>query len=85
MRSEESLKKPLPEFLPPSRGGGEFGGIILNLDLDFFEPNLDYIDYDLKKKFILEVADKADLITVATSPFFINQELALKVFKDIFS
>jgi hypothetical protein len=57
----------------------------LNLDLDFFEPNLDYIDYDLKKKFILEVAEKADVITIATSPFFINQELALKIFRDIFS
>lgn len=59
--------------------------IILNLDLDFFEPNLDYIDYDLKKKVILDIAKKAKVITIATSPFFIDQELALKVFKDIFS
>ncbi len=59
--------------------------IILNLDLDFFEPNLDYINYELKKKVILDIAKKAKVITVATSPFFIEQELALKVFKDIFS
>lgn len=58
--------------------------IILNLDLDFFEPELDYIDYELKKKVILDIAKKAKVITVATSPFFINQELALKVFKDLF-
>lgn len=58
--------------------------IILNLDLDFFEPNLDYINYELKKKVILEIAEKVKIITVATSPFFIEQELALKVFKDIF-
>lgn len=58
--------------------------IILNLDLDFFEPNLDYIDYDLKKKVILDIAKKAQVITVATSPFFIDQELAIKVFKDLF-
>lgn len=58
--------------------------IILNLDLDFFEPNLDYIDYNLKKKVILDIAKKAKVITVATSPFFIEQELALKVFRDIF-
>ncbi len=58
--------------------------IILNLDLDFFEPELDYIDYELKKKVILDIASKAKVITVATSPFFINQELALKVFRDLF-
>jgi len=59
--------------------------IILNLDLDFFRPELDYIDYNLKKKVVLEVAKKAKIITVATSPFFIEQNLAIKVFKDIFS
>lgn len=58
--------------------------IILNFDLDFFEPNLDYIDYELKKKVILEIASKAKIITVATSPFFIDQKLALKVFRDLF-
>lgn len=58
--------------------------IILNLDLDFFEPNLHYIDYELKKKVILEIAKKAKIITVATSPFFIDQKLALKFFRDLF-
>lgn len=58
--------------------------IILNLDLDFFEPELDYIDYELKKQVILDIAKKADLITVCTSPYFINQERALEVFRDIF-
>ncbi|MGB2110819.1 MAG: hypothetical protein ACPHY8_02690 [Patescibacteria group bacterium] len=58
--------------------------IILNLDLDFFQPDLDFIDYDLKKKVVLDAAKKAKVITVATSPFFINQDLAIKVFKDIF-
>jgi hypothetical protein len=58
--------------------------IILNLDLDFFQPDLDFINYDLKKQVVLDAAEKAKVITVATSPFFINQELAIKVFKDIF-
>lgn len=61
------------------------GNIILNLDLDFFEPELDFIDYDLKKRVILDMAERADFITVATSPFFIDQQLALKVFRDIFN
>jgi hypothetical protein len=59
--------------------------IILNLDLDFFQPDLDFIDYDLKKRVVLDGANKASFITAAISPFFINQELALEVFKDIFS
>jgi len=58
--------------------------IILNLDLDFFQPDLDFIDYNLKKKVVLDSAEKASVITVCTSPFFIDQELAVKVFKDIF-
>lgn len=59
--------------------------IILNLDLDFFQPDLDFIDYNLKKKVVLDIAKKANVITIASSPFFINQELAIKIFKDLFS
>lgn len=57
---------------------------ILNLDMDFFSSNLDYIDYKLKKEAILNVASHAKLITIATSPYFIDQEKAIKVIKDIF-
>lgn len=58
--------------------------IILNLDLDFFQKDLDFIDYDLKKKVILDAVEKSSFITVCTSPFFIEQDLAIKVFKDLF-
>ena len=58
--------------------------IVLNLDLDFFQPDLDFIDYETKKKVVLDIATKADVITVATSPFFIDQKLALRVWKDLF-
>ena len=63
----------------------EKNNIILNLDLDFFRPELDFIDYNLKKKVVLEIAKKATVITVASSPFFIEQKLALKTFKDLFT
>lgn len=63
---------------------GQSRDIILNLDLDFFQPDLDFIDYELKKKVVLDVAKRAKVITVASSPFFIDQDLALKVFKDLF-
>lgn len=59
--------------------------ILLNIDLDFFHPDLDFIPYALKKEVILKLAKRSKLITIATSPYFINQSLAVKVFKDIFS
>jgi hypothetical protein len=49
--------------------------------MDFFRPELDDIDYELKKKVVLDIAEKASIITVATSPFFINQELAVNIIK----
>ena len=76
---EDYLKNPLTPF-----SGGKRRNIILNLDLDFFQPGLNFIDYELKKKVILDIAKKASIITVSTSPFFIDQELAIKVFKDLF-
>ena len=57
---------------------------ILNLDLDFFSPNMNYIDYNLKKDFILRIVKKSRLITIATSPYFIDQSRALEVLRDLF-
>lgn len=58
---------------------------ILNLDLDFFSPRLDYIPYQKKKNFILRHIKKTHIITVCTSPFFIDENLAINVFRDILS
>lgn len=57
--------------------------VILNLDLDFFAPEMK-IDFEKAQKFIREQAKVADFITVATSPFFMDQEEAVKVFKQLF-
>ncbi len=57
---------------------------ILNIDLDFFAPEMAYIDFEKTKRFILEQAKTASLITVSTSPFFIDQELAIRRLLDIF-
>lgn len=78
---EDYLNSPI---IPFHKGDEQRNNIILNLDLDFFQPDLDFINYNLKKKVILDIAKKADVITVSTSPFFIDQKLALKVFKDLF-
>lgn len=84
IRNEENLLNYRLPSSPLLTQEGEWKGVVLNLDLDFFEPALDFIDYDLKKQVVLDIAKKADIITVATSPFFIDQELALKVFRDLF-
>ena len=58
--------------------------IILNLDLDFFASELDFIDFELKKKVILDAFEKSSYVTVCTSPFFVDQGLAVEKFKEIF-
>ena len=100
IRSEQALKEYLKNNPPSSHHSsvplnkgeddtqwsrGISKNIILNLDLDFFQPELDYIDYNLKKQVVLDIAKKADLITICTSPFFIDQERAIRVLKDLFT
>lgn len=51
--------------------------IILDVDLDFFTPELDYIDNEKKVELIKKILPRAKVITFATSPFFIEQERAL--------
>lgn len=60
------------------------GDVVLNLDVDFFEPALDYIDFELKKKVILDISTKSKCITIATSPYFIDQKLAIGMVQKIF-
>lgn len=62
----------------------DYNNSILNLDLDFFAPELDFMDYKFKLDFIKKIIKNISFITIATSPFFINQNLAIKVLKDIF-
>ncbi|MDD2907693.1 MAG: UPF0489 family protein [Candidatus Gracilibacteria bacterium] len=85
IRNTSNLEEYLKKYFDNSKL--DFWGdykVILNLDLDFFQPDLDFIDYDLKKKVVRDAFKKADFITISTSPFFINQELAINVFKDLF-
>jgi hypothetical protein len=56
---------------------------ILNIDLDFFAPEMSHIDFDLARRFIAAHVATASLITVATSPFFIDQARAIAVLKTL--
>ena len=51
---------------------------IINLDLDFFAPDLDYISFEKTKIFLQKHLKTAKLVTVSTSPFFIEQGLAIE-------
>lgn len=51
--------------------------IILDIDLDFFVPDLDYIGNEKKLSLLKKVLPQSKIITFATSPFFIDQKLAL--------
>ncbi len=57
---------------------------VLDIDLDIFSSDMDYIDYDLKVDKIRNLIKRSKAITIATSPFFIEQEKAIEVLKDIF-
>lgn len=50
---------------------------VLDIDLDIFAPEMDFIDPDLKLGFIRNCIEQSSFITVATSPFFIDQHLAI--------
>ncbi len=75
--SEKSLK----EFNPSSLTDKS---IILDIDLDFFAPDLNYIGNNRKISLIHGLLALADIITIATSPFFIDQQLAFKWLREIF-
>ena len=61
------------------------GEFVLDIDLDIFSKDMDYIPYELKTSKIKELIEKSKVITIASSPFFINQEYAIKVLKELFN
>lgn len=58
--------------------------IILNIDLDFWAPEMSYIDDELKVRRTKEWMACADFITIATSPFFMDQNTAIKILGELF-
>ena len=58
--------------------------LILDLDLDIFAPELKHPDRQYKIQKIQKWLKWATVITIATSPFFIEQSLALTLLQEIF-
>lgn len=61
------------------------GEIVLDIDLDIFSKDMEYMSYDLRINKIKEYIERAKVITIASSPFFIEQDYAIKVLKELFN
>ncbi|CEI74245.1 MULTISPECIES: UPF0489 family protein [Romboutsia] len=61
------------------------GEYVLDIDLDIFSKDMEYISYDKRVSKIKELIKGAKVITIASSPFFIDQEYAIKVLKELFN
>lgn len=59
-------------------------GLIVNVDIDFFMEDLKYVDEIKKIEAIRYYCSRAKLITVATSPGFIEEKVALEYVRKIF-
>ena len=57
---------------------------VLDIDLDFFFKDMDYIDLDWRIDRVSEYIQGADIITIATSPYFIDQKRAIDILKILF-
>jgi len=58
--------------------------IVLDIDMDIFSKDMDYIKDDLKISKIKEFTKQASFITIASSPFFIDQNIVIEKIKEIF-
>ncbi|RLD13896.1 hypothetical protein DRI50_06320 [candidate division KSB1 bacterium] len=54
-------------------------GFVLDIDMDIFSEDMDYIDFNLKLGKIRKYIEKAGFITIATSPFFMEQQKAIDI------
>lgn len=61
------------------------GEIVLDIDLDIFSKDMEYMSYDLRVNKIREYIKRSNVITIASSPFFIEQDYAIKVLKELFN
>ncbi|MCB9058241.1 MAG: UPF0489 family protein [Calditrichae bacterium] len=59
--------------------------IVLDIDMDFFAAEMDFVPHDLKIEKTREYIQKARFITIATSPFFIDQQKAIKLIPQLLS
>ena len=62
-----------------------YGEYVLDIDLDIFSKDMDYIPYEFRLNKIKDLIKGAKVITIASSPYFIEQDYAIKVLKELFN
>lgn len=55
--------------------------IVLNLDIDVFHPDMSHISWQQKIDVLKHYLPRAKLISIATSPYFIDQQKAIELVK----
>ncbi len=60
------------------------GKIVLDLDMDVFCDEMAYIPTNVKIDKIKEYVKQAKFITIASSPFFIDQQKAIRLIQELF-
>lgn len=80
------------EWSPLIRGDAEGRGVcnehpkrILDIDLDFRAPEMSIVKYKETIGITQQLITQANLITIATSPYFIEQETAKQIMQDLLS
>lgn len=56
---------------------------ILDIDLDFWHPGMSIEKYQKTIDITKDLMKKSRVVTIATSPYFLDQTLALKILKDL--
>ena len=64
------------DYMPPDNS-------VLNLDINIFAPELDHIREEKKIRIIQNLLKKVKYVTIATSPFFIDQWTAMEKIHNI--
>ena len=57
--------------------------LILDIDLDFRAPEMSIEKYSETIEKVKNLISKGRVVTIATSPYFINQNLSIKICKDL--
>ncbi len=57
---------------------------VLDIDMYIFSSDMNYIDNDYKVQRIRRLIEKASIVTIATSPYFIDQDEAVSFIKQLF-
>jgi hypothetical protein len=60
-------------------------GCVADIDMDIFAPDMDYIPFEKKLGFVRQAVEKASFVTIATSPYFMDQDRAISILSEIFN